>query len=283
MPRMGSGRYLGSSGRSPVAPSTFTSKSGVDSTRTKPLKSPACGGVTVKLATGDFHVFMSRSAMMVTVSCASGLSPFLGRRISVRGPPGSWRMPQSCSPSPVTSLSSPSPARVSVSSFGSPWRMSSVASMVVRIFSRETRVHWRTLVEKMIFCSLVGAPKVPSIVSLALPSATPPWMARSLTSAVCAKAQSGARMSARMCFIGVSWWKCEKRGKCARGSACALAGCVCVALDAAVERGDACLSRRMEICPRLRLAMFRRGRRNQPAGAQVLPRGSLSCMVCSSA
>ena len=60
-----------------------------------------------------------------------------------------------------------------------------------------------------------------------------------------------------------------------RGSTCALAGCDPGALAGAVGRGGPCQFRRTETCARLCLAVFRRGRRNQAAGAQVLPRGSL--------
>ena len=126
---MASGRYFTSTGKRPAGASGCTSKSGTDSTRTKPLVSAGCGGVSAKVASGFFQPFSSRSAMMTTLNCVSGLSPFFVRRMSVRPAPGSWRMLQSSSASPVICLISPSPVIASASSFGSPCRMSNVASM----------------------------------------------------------------------------------------------------------------------------------------------------------
>ena len=61
------------------------------------------------------------------------------------------------------------------------------------------------------------------------------------------------------------------RKRLSRGSTCALAGCVCVALDAAVWRGGSWHSRYAGTCARFRLSMFRRGRRNQPATVFFAP------------
>ena len=144
--------------------------------------------------------------MISTTSWVTGLSDFFGRSTSTRTPLVSWRTPQSCNAAPVTLRMSPSPPRTSVSSRGSPWRMSNTARTVCACLSRViTSVCW-IVVEWMTLSEAALPRRLASMVSRALPSSAPPLMemllASTLVSAAAARSSDAARNSVPTSSLG---------------------------------------------------------------------------------